>query len=75
MLAGVDVGDEAEGKGKGKPVLAGSWVRDAMDVLMAAGDGRLGLGGMIVFILRSPFWSSAPDSSSTRMGSRSAFRV
>jgi len=41
-------------------------------MLMAAGDGRLGLGGITVFIFRSPFSSSAPDSSSTRMGSRSA---
>ena len=70
-------GGEKEKKGRGKegkrmPVLAGSWVREAMEMLMAAGDGRLGLGGITVFIFRSPFSSSAPDSSSTRMGSRSA---
>jgi hypothetical protein len=54
------------------PVLAGSWVMEAIEILMGTGVGLRGLGGTTDFIFLLPFFSRAPDSSSTMIGSRSA---
>jgi hypothetical protein len=54
------------------PVLAGSWVMEAIEILMGTGAGLRGLGGTTDFIFLLPFFSRAPDSSSTMIRSRSA---
>jgi hypothetical protein len=68
MVAGCE-GTEEGGE---MPVLAGSWVMEAIEILMGTGVGLRGLGGTTDFIFLLPLLSRAPDSSSTIIGSRSA---